>query len=74
MCRLMRVMSWGHLSLEPGYNSIRSLAARLSDYQAVSGDLLSCLSLQLRLRGKSTTQSHRSAIYYFFWRNLNSLS
>jgi len=47
-----------------GYNSIRSLAARLSYYQAVSGDLLSCLPLQLRLRGKSTTQSHRSAIYY----------
>ena len=33
-------------------------------YQAVSGTLLSCLSLQLRLRGKSTTQSYRSAIYY----------
>lgn len=47
-----------------GYNSIRSLAARLKYYQAVSGDLLSCLPLQLRLRGKSTTQSHRSAIYY----------
>jgi len=47
-----------------GYNSIRSLAARLSYYQAVSGDLLACLPLQLRIRGKSTTQSHRSAIYY----------
>jgi len=47
-----------------GFNSIRSLAARLSYYQAVSGNLLSCLSLQLRIRGKSTTQSHRSAIYY----------
>jgi hypothetical protein len=47
-----------------GYNSIRSLAARLSYYQAVSGNLLSCLPLQLRIRGKSTTQSHRSAIYY----------
>lgn len=47
-----------------GFNSIRSLAARLSYYQAVSGDLLSCLPLQLRIRGKSTTQSHRSAIYY----------
>jgi hypothetical protein len=33
-------------------------------YQAVSGDLLACLPLQLRLRGKSTTQSHRSAIFY----------
>jgi hypothetical protein len=47
-----------------GYNSIRSLAARLSYYQAVSGNLLSCLPLQLRIRGKSTMQSHRSAIYY----------
>jgi hypothetical protein len=47
-----------------GYNSIRSIAARLSYYQAVSGNLLACLPLELRLRGKSTTQSHRSAIYY----------
>ena len=30
----------------------------------VAGDLLACLPLQLKLRGKSTTQSHRSAIYY----------
>src|SRR5471032_2702358 len=47
-----------------GFNSIRTLAARLSYYQAVSGDLLACLPLELRLRGKSTTQSHCSAIYY----------
>ena len=47
-----------------GFNSIRTLAARLSYYQAVSGNLLACLPLELRLRGKSTTQSHRSAIYY----------
>lgn len=47
-----------------GFNSIRSLAARLSYYQAVSGNLLACLPLQMRIRGKSTTQSHRSAIYY----------
>src|SRR5207245_2839226 len=47
-----------------GYNSIRSLAARLSYYQAVSGNLLACLPLELRLRSKSTTLSHRSAIYY----------
>jgi len=47
-----------------GFNSIRTLAARLRYYQAVSGDLLACLPLQLKLRGKSTTQSHRSAIYY----------
>lgn len=47
-----------------GFNSIRTLTARLRYYQAVSGDLLSCLPLQLRLRGKSTTLSHRSAIFY----------
>jgi hypothetical protein len=47
-----------------GFNSIRTLAARLHYYQAVSGDLLACIPLELRLRGKSTTQSHRSAIYY----------
>lgn len=53
-------MYWG----TTGYNSIRSLAARLNYYQAVSGNLLACMPLELRLRGKSTTQSHRSAIYY----------
>lgn len=47
-----------------GFNSIRTLAARLRYYQAVSGNLLACLPLQLRIRGKSTTQSHRSAIFY----------
>jgi hypothetical protein len=47
-----------------GYNSIRNLTARLHYYQALSGNLLSCLPLQLRLRGKSTAQSHRSPIYY----------
>ena len=47
-----------------GFNSIRTLAARLAYYQALSGDLLSCLPLQLKLRGKSTTQSHRTPIFY----------
>ncbi|WP_395061182.1 phage capsid protein [Paraburkholderia silvatlantica] len=46
------------------YNSIRTLAARLHYFSAVSGNLLACLPLELRLRGKSTTQSYRSAIYY----------
>lgn len=46
------------------FNSIRTLAARLSYYQAVSGGLLASMPLELKLRGKSTTQSHRSAIYY----------
>lgn len=47
-----------------GYNSIRNLTARLHYYRAVSGNLLACLPLQLRLRGKSTAQSHRAPIYY----------
>jgi hypothetical protein len=47
-----------------GFNSIRTLAARLSYFQAYSGGLLSCLPLQLKLRGKSTTQSHRTPIFY----------
>lgn len=46
------------------FNSIRTLAARLHYFGAVSGNLLACLPLELKLRGKSTTQSHRSAIYY----------
>ena len=47
-----------------GFNSIRTLAARLSYFKAVSGNLLSCLPLELKLRGKSTTQSHRAPVYY----------
>ena len=47
-----------------GFNSIRTILARLNYYQAVSGGLLACLPLELKIRGKSTTQSHRAAIYY----------
>ncbi|NYT66789.1 hydrolase or metal-binding protein [Alcaligenaceae bacterium] len=47
-----------------GYNSIRTLAARLHYFKAVSGDLLACLPLELRLRGKSTAQSRGTPIYY----------
>ena len=47
-----------------GFNSIRTLAARLSYYHAASNGLLSCLPLQLILRGKSTTQSYRTPVYY----------
>jgi len=47
-----------------GFNSIRTLAARLAYYHAASGGLLSCLPLQLTLRGKSTTQSYRQPVYY----------
>lgn len=47
-----------------GFNSIRTLVARLSYYHAASNGLLSCLPLQLTLRGKSTTQSYRQPVYY----------
>lgn len=47
-----------------GYNSIRTLTARLQYLKAVSGDLLACLPLELRLRGKSTTLSRGTPIYY----------
>ena len=47
-----------------GYNSIRTLAARLSYYQAVSGGLLAYMPLELKLRGKSTRQSHGTPVYY----------
>ncbi|PSJ16204.1 recombination directionality factor [Nitrosomonas supralitoralis] len=47
-----------------GFNSIRTLSTRLKYLHAVSGELLSTLPLELRLRGKSTTQSHRTPIYY----------
>ena len=47
-----------------GFNSIRTLSSRLQYFQAVSGGQLSTLPLELRLRGKSTSQSHRAPIYY----------
>ena len=47
-----------------GFNSIRTLAARLSYYHMALNSLLSCLPLQLTLGGKSTTQSYRQPVYY----------
>lgn len=47
-----------------GYNSIRTLTARLQYFKALSGDKLSCLPLELRLRGKSTAQSFGAPIFY----------
>jgi len=47
-----------------GFNSIRTLSARLQYFQAISGNKLSCLALELRLRGKSTRQSLGTPIYY----------
>jgi hypothetical protein len=46
------------------YNTIRTLAARLEYFHALSGGQLSCLSLELRLRGKSTTMSYGTPIFY----------
>lgn len=47
-----------------GHNSIRTLAARLKYFHAISGGNLATLPMELRLRGKSTTQSHRAPIYF----------
>lgn len=47
-----------------GFNSIRTLAARLHYLQAISGNRLAYLPLELRLRGKSTRQSHGTPIFY----------
>ena len=47
-----------------GFNSIRTLAARLAYFQAVSGKRLACLPLELRLRGKSTRQSFGRPIFF----------
>ncbi|ART50154.1 phage capsid protein [Acidovorax carolinensis] len=47
-----------------GFNTIRTLSARLRYFHALSGGVLSTLPLELRLRGKSTTLSRRTPIYY----------
>ena len=47
-----------------GINTVRTLIARMQYFQAISGGLLAYLPLELRLRGKSTAQSHRAPIYY----------
>ncbi|MFZ3119987.1 MAG: hydrolase or metal-binding protein [Variovorax sp.] len=47
-----------------GFNSIRTLAARLQYFHSASGGMLATLPLELRLRGKSTTLSHRAPVYY----------
>ena len=46
------------------YNTIRTLAARLEYFHAVSGGLLACMPLELKLRSKSTTMSYGTPIYY----------
>ena len=47
-----------------GYNSVRTLAARLRYFEAVSGQATRYLPLLLRLRAKSTTLSYRTPVYY----------
>lgn len=47
-----------------GINTLRTLMARMQYLQAVSGGMLAYLPLEIRLRGKSTTQSRRTPIYY----------
>ncbi|WP_017429374.1 recombination directionality factor [Vreelandella jeotgali] len=47
-----------------GFNSIRTLAARLAYFKAVAGNRLACMPLALKLRGKSTRQSRGTPIYY----------
>ncbi|EGX6956799.1 hypothetical protein JFQ85_000563 [Aeromonas hydrophila] len=47
-----------------GYNSVRTLTARLRYFEAVSGGHTRYLLLTLRLRAKSTTQSYRTPVYY----------
>lgn len=47
-----------------GINTLRTLLGRMQYLQAASGGLLAHLALEIRLRGKSTTQSRRTPIYY----------
>lgn len=47
-----------------GYNSVRTLAARLKYFEAICGGHTRHLPLLLRLRAKSTTQSRRAPVYY----------
>ena len=47
-----------------GFNSIRTLAARLAYFEAISDGNSRYLPLMLKLRGKSTTQSHRAPVFY----------
>ena len=47
-----------------GFNSIRTLSARLAYFSALSGGLMACLPLELKLRGKSTAQSFGRPIFY----------
>ena len=47
-----------------GFNSVRTLITRLRYYHAASVGLISCLPLQLKLKGKSRTLSHRTSVYH----------
>lgn len=47
-----------------GFNSIRTLSARLQYFNALTAGTLSTLPLSLKIRGKSTTQSYGTPIFY----------
>ena len=47
-----------------GYNSVRTLAARLQYFQALSGGNTRYLPLLLKLRAKTTTLSYQTPVYY----------
>lgn len=47
-----------------GFNSIRTLSARLRYFHAASGGLLAALPMELKLEGKSTRMSHGTPIHY----------
>ncbi len=47
-----------------GFNSIRTLAARLHYLKAISGGKWACRPLELKLLGKTTTQGRGTPIYY----------
>lgn len=47
-----------------GFNSIRSIATRMEYLRGISGGNLAGMPLTLLLRGKSTSQSHGSPVFY----------
>lgn len=47
-----------------GFNSIRTLSAKLAYFHALAGSATRYLPLQLKLRAKSTTLSRRTPVYY----------
>ena len=62
MSPLAMTIRWGAFIFRTtGYNSIRTLSARLQYFQALSGDRLACLPLELRLTGQVNAAESRDA-------------